>query len=123
MNKNVEFNKKSVVNSLQNLRSAVETAMESTFEPVYKKQTSSTNTHDYVKWVMETDLSSNEKSLLMYMHMYGGGQTKKEMATTLAITVKNVTSSIESLMGRGIICRHPFEYRYIKTSELSKILF
>jgi len=108
---NKQFNKESIITSMEWIKDAVESAMEPQFKPVYKKQ--DTLRAD-ISAIYDLELSAYEKLIINYLLVRGGDRstTMGQIATACAISRSSAKRSITSLKADQIVINHPQQSGY-----------
>jgi DNA-binding transcriptional ArsR family regulator len=97
MNKNVEFSKKSVIASLEELRKTVEAAMEPALEPIYKQRNS-------LKEILEmTDLQPTQRLILQLLSLSSGDVKISYLSENLGISYKALRINMMELREKGLV--------------------
>jgi len=124
---NTQFNKESMVTSLEWLKEATEMAFEKQAEPVYAQvaietkaethlKTNCYRTFEHQDYVYDSDLNQYDKAVILYMyHFYPLSRTTVDIAQACSISLGSVKRVLARFMKSEHIMRAPFEPGYMLT--------
>ena len=107
---NTQFNKESMITSLEWIKEAVETAMEADFKPVYKKGRHEMPIVKDIYHILRSDIFNiYEKNILIafMVQAIDVPMTPKSLVDMTKIHISSVKRAVKQLKSCGILINHP----------------